>query len=770
MQKQIKNTPWQGTIARQRVKVLEKNLTIGALVYGSLMLTFWGIYFWRTNGLLSQFAYTGIAIGFLTVIANFSLAIRPKKLDRPLQQLVAESAVLLFFGALSIVLSEVSDLQNPSVFSEIIVIMIAYALFLPIPTRAGIPILFGVALIHPVLSFIVETETNLLLDPGFVTNETQILAGLTVASIVLALHNRLFTLRHHALEKLALHVDQDPLTKAYNRRTLNERLIAECDRCTRYNHTLGVVMLDIDKFKHFNTIHGYKAGDAMLIALVQFIKESVETFTYTKPILSSVLIARYGGEEFFVLLPSLDKEKTHAFAKHMCRKIADSHVLYKNKKLKMTVSVGSLFVNGAMLPQANNVLAVVDAAMYRAKKKGGNRVHNTTLISLTTITPVFFQNNFRSEIQDLFAIPTLLNENYHIIRKDLYVVQLVSVRILALACVFWVLLFSLEDISVYFQMNTHFPLEKLLFGRVIIIIALLISVVLINKKKLRAKHTPFIQVFFLLIGMSAALLSMYYSGGSQSPYLAGAIFVTITWVLAFTASPAFSFSILLTLVLAFYTFFVLTTHCDPFDLILIQNTGVIASAAVVTFGAQLAFSRLRKEEMKTRLALQALACRDPLTNLGNRKAFEDRLKLESDRVALNAPLSLIMLDLDFFKKLNDSLGHIVGDQAIMQVASVVKEELRGVDVVARIGGEEFCIALPHTNQQKAFLVAERLRLAIKERKIANGLWNLTASFGIASAKTKTKALTLLSLADIALREAKKTGRNKTVIYQKNFSS
>jgi diguanylate cyclase (GGDEF)-like protein len=154
------------------------------------------------------------------------------------------------------------------------------------------------------------------------------------------------------------------------------------------------------------------------------------------------------------------------------------------------------------------------------------------------------------------------------------------------------------------------------------------------------------------------------------------------------------------------------------------------------------------------------ALTDPLTGCFNRRSFEAQL----DRDVASAkrgqqPLSLVVLDLDRFKQLNDSAGHDAGDQALRQLADCLRQEARLADSVARFGGDEFVLILPHADSEGALNVAERLRARIEEIQIPS-FGNLTASIGIASfpehAKTRSE---LFRVADRALYVAKRAGRN-----------
>src|SRR5687768_255460 len=157
---------------------------------------------------------------------------------------------------------------------------------------------------------------------------------------------------------------------------------------------------------------------------------------------------------------------------------------------------------------------------------------------------------------------------------------------------------------------------------------------------------------------------------------------------------------------------------------------------------------------------------DHLTGLANRRRFERQLEREVGRtMRFGHPFSLLMIDIDNFKNLNDSFGHDAGDDAIRRISKVLREGTRGIDLAARIGGEEFGVLLVETNQQGGVEVAERLRLAIRALELRSG-GQLTASLGVAECPTDAQtAADISKAADVALYEAKRNGRDQVVAMQ-----
>src|SRR5689334_12383 len=154
---------------------------------------------------------------------------------------------------------------------------------------------------------------------------------------------------------------------------------------------------------------------------------------------------------------------------------------------------------------------------------------------------------------------------------------------------------------------------------------------------------------------------------------------------------------------------------------------------------------------------------DHLTGLANRRRFERQLEREVARMErYGHPFSLLMIDIDSFKDLNDSFGHDAGDDAIRRLSKVLREGTRGIDLAARIGGEEFAVLLVETSKEGGCDVAERLRVAIKSLEIPQA-GHITASFGVAECPRDAQtANDILKAADVALYEAKRNGRDQVV--------
>lgn len=166
------------------------------------------------------------------------------------------------------------------------------------------------------------------------------------------------------------------------------------------------------------------------------------------------------------------------------------------------------------------------------------------------------------------------------------------------------------------------------------------------------------------------------------------------------------------------------------------------------------------EQMDKEAQLERLATTDMLTGLVNRSQFDSVLKSELNRHdRYSRPLSLIMLDLDYFKNINDNYGHVVGDQVLVELAHLLKRNLRKADCCARWGGEEFMLLAPETSLEQAVILADKIRSTIKHTDFPiQG--SVTASFGVVEVHAQESGKSVMKRVDDALYRAKEKGRDR----------
>ena len=172
---------------------------------------------------------------------------------------------------------------------------------------------------------------------------------------------------------------------------------------------------------------------------------------------------------------------------------------------------------------------------------------------------------------------------------------------------------------------------------------------------------------------------------------------------------------------------------------------------------------LHEELIRAREELRDQATHDSLTRLWNRGAICEILQRELDRAKrVNSPLSILLADIDFFKRINDTYGHLAGDAALREAANSMLSAVRPYDGIGRYGGEEFLIVLPDCDADNAVMLAQRLRASIEESALVlpEGIIPLTFSLGVSTLEVGQDMKSLIAAADAALYRAKNYGRNR----------
>ena len=175
------------------------------------------------------------------------------------------------------------------------------------------------------------------------------------------------------------------------------------------------------------------------------------------------------------------------------------------------------------------------------------------------------------------------------------------------------------------------------------------------------------------------------------------------------------------------------------------------------------------ELAKEAAAFERLACLDSLTGLNNRRHFMTLAEMEWSRFRrYGRPLALLMMDIDFFKSVNDRYGHDVGDEVIKTIGNIMQNHKRTSDVVGRIGGEEFALLLPEAASDNAAAVGERFRRLVAECSLDAGIERIsvTLSVGVGATHDQTSGIEqMMKEADVALYEAKRSGRNRVCRFE-----
>lgn len=256
-------------------------------------------------------------------------------------------------------------------------------------------------------------------------------------------------------------------------------------------------------------------------------------------------------------------------------------------------------------------------------------------------------------------------------------------------------------------------------------------------------------------GVGLVSLMVYLDGGAASPYV---LFYFVLLAHSVLVYPPVRMMIVGGLVVGSYVVVGARVGGVPGVQLVLGGAALLLVAgicALVTHAHVLAFRQTAAYAAR----LMALAERDGLTGCLNHRAFHQRLQAETARASTVRPLTVLLIDVDRFKEVNDTRGHAAGDRVLQLVGDVLTDVSRGTDAVARLGGDEFALLMPSCGTVEAMLVGDRLRGQISQRGVA---YDLTVSVGAATALAPCEPERLLADADRALYAAKGSGRNITL--------
>ena len=262
-----------------------------------------------------------------------------------------------------------------------------------------------------------------------------------------------------------------------------------------------------------------------------------------------------------------------------------------------------------------------------------------------------------------------------------------------------------------------------------------------------------------LLGTALVSLAVYF-GGSEVATAYAMYYFWVALAACYFLRPRVAVAHLFVASLAYG----LVLLIGPGHAVLPGLTWAVVTGTLIVVGFLMITLRHQVEQLVGELASAART--DSLTQLANRRELEDRFAAELERSTRTArPLSVLVLDLDWFKDYNGRFGHHAGDRALVMLAEALKRATRTSDVVARLGGEEFSVLAPETDETEGFLLAERLRAEMRA-SFARETEKMTISCGVASFPVHgITSGELLHAADRALYEAKEAGRDRSVVFK-----
>ncbi len=268
-------------------------------------------------------------------------------------------------------------------------------------------------------------------------------------------------------------------------------------------------------------------------------------------------------------------------------------------------------------------------------------------------------------------------------------------------------------------------------------------------EKLGSYKRLFKKVSINAVIITSTMFLAYLFNSKESAFAIFILAVTHMWI-ASTESPKFN---VISLAISSVMIILLVHYLKLMDHVMVYQFAINVIAANALFG--IAIPQLQAHNQ----ALQHLVYTDSLTQVSSRHYMEQRAQLEvAQSHERHSPLSLVVFDLDDFKRINDQYGHAAGDTALKQVCKTAKDHLRRNDVIARFGGDEFVILLPDLKQSDAISLVERIQQAMQN--ISHDQHPITSSFGVAELKPNEDFKMLFHRADEALYQSKQQGRNQ----------
>lgn len=262
----------------------------------------------------------------------------------------------------------------------------------------------------------------------------------------------------------------------------------------------------------------------------------------------------------------------------------------------------------------------------------------------------------------------------------------------------------------------------------------------------RTHKTENPNLILAIIFLAATILTIYFKGASQVYWAYPATMATFFLLSPKKAAVLTSVDVLLVL-------YLISLHVDNVTLISISITLISSNVFAFIFAAR---TRSKNDQ------LMQLATHDPLTGASNRRALEKKLEwVVQMQQREKRKISLIILDLDHFKRINDRFGHAVGDNVLVRFVELIRSQIRKTDTLFRFGGEEFVVIAENTEMPEALQLAEKLRSGVENTQLLPGE-AITTSVGVADYQSNENRNAWFKRADKALFEAKQLGRNQVV--------
>lgn len=574
----------------------------------------------------------------------------------------------------------------------------------------------------------------------------------------------------------------DGLTGLYNRRSILQMLQREQARAAETNAPLAVGMLDLDYFKRINDHRGHLVGDRVLRAVADALRD---------PLPGDARIGRFGGEEFLVVLPGADASEATTIVESLRRAIQDLPLEDdQGRALPVTASVGLCCSADGDRRDADALVSTTDRALYQAKHQGRNRVVVLKPEAASTGAGETAGVQGYCVRQGDDALPQPADEQYAEAREWLrrrvtgvrnlgetamamFMTGLVSIQYVGL--LFWAL-YTLQHEQRGALINMAWAPEAmgLLMGALALGLVLTLVGYLLFRRGQESR--AFVVLSHHFYGLT--LVGLGYLVGSLSMPTGVVLVASPLLGLMFFRRGVIAQGLVTSLLVLLGASYAAVLGWIPYAP-LVPDAAVHFRQAhpfwVLSFYyfvlPALAFTLALLDQVlgiwrQRGRYMQSLSATDALTHVNNRHNIMSRLEagiVEARRTG--SPLSVVLLDVDYFKAINDGRGHPVGDGVLRRIAANLTESARAGDLVGRYGGEEFLVVLPNTVLSGAMALAERYRGRLSGLRMTDDdgrPFQVTASFGVATLDPlhDRGAEPMLQRADRALYGAKQNGRNR----------
>jgi diguanylate cyclase (GGDEF)-like protein len=586
----------------------------------------------------------------------------------------------------------------------------------------------------------------------------------------------------------------DALTGVHNRRSILDLLDTELARNRRHTGACAVLLLDLDHFKRINDTWGHPTGDRVLREAAQALKACIR---------QSDEIGRFGGEEFLLLLPDTTPEGALQLAERCRAALAALTVTADNgERVPVSGSFGLACNAGATNAPTELLVRLADDALYAAKQAGRNRVVAAAAPdpALCTDVPTTAAPVWQGRLRRLSSAPGISRHEridgrpWWQTRKGWGrllagtrewspVAKIGLVMFLLLAMQWgglgWLLYVLLRDDAAQL-VNEAFGWRAAQAVAAFIVVGnlLMFFSIWLRKRQPDARWFQHLGLHFyslVLIVEGYALGELYLPTGvilTCSPLIGFLLFrrkmMLTVWIVALGSAIAISYACALgwlpyapLIALEGVAAYDLHTPFWVYSLYLFFVPVLLVVLALV----DQVLGRWRQREAHIR----SVSLTDALTQVHNRRSILERLEAEVQRnLRSGTPLAVALLDLDHFKRVNDTWGHPTGDRVLRETARVLRDTVRESDLLGRYGGEEFLLLLPDTTLETARPLLERCRRALAQIEIRadNGeTFAVSASFGLTCSLPgrPVDASALTRRADEALYNAKAAGRNRVEV-------